>query len=298
MKDSPRPVSMLAPEARQGSNTQRHSKWVVLWSLLSALCVTLPLSAAQAEAVTPLVFGVLPYKAPQRLAADLAPLIDFLKQTTGRPVAVQTAKDYPTLIESTRRGDYDILLTAPHFARLAQTESHYQPIAMTGYQVQAVVLAPKNSSIRTLADLRGHTLAMPPREALVHYLTLELLRAQGLEPGRTVTLREFINNQLSMAAPLRGDTDASATGMLLWQTSGQKDELRALAESKQLPGIILMAHPRLSPESVQRLRKDILDFAKTPAGQAYLAASGHESWLPVPPNVMPSLDPYVHFLKD
>jgi phosphonate transport system substrate-binding protein len=251
---------------------------------------------AVAAITQPMTFGVLPYKGPQRLLSDLTPLTDVLSQVAGRPVSLQTARDYAEFLRRTAAGGYDILLTAPHFARLAEIESHYQPIAMTGYQVQAVVLVPTNSPAQSLADLQGKVIGMPQPEAMIYQLGLDLLRRQGLEPGRNITLRGFATNHLAMAAPLRGDADATVGGMLLWRTSGLGQEMRVLAESKPAPGLILMVHSRVPQLTAQGLRQAVLELHKTREGAAYLETSGHLGWHPIAPETMRSLDTYIHFI--
>lgn len=258
---------------------------------LAASCLALP-APASANITRTLTFGVLPYKTPQRLLSDLAPLSDVLSQGAGRPVSIQTAKSYAEFLQRTRSGDFDLLLTAPHFARLAETQLNYRPIAMTGYQVQAVLLVPTKSSIRSVADLHGKTIAMPEREAMTHQLGLALLKMHGLEVGHNIGLRVAASNQQGMAAPLRGEADASIGSMLLWQTSGLEKEMRALAASRAAPGMILMAHSRVSQLTLENVRGAVLRIGQTPQGAAYLKASGHQSWEPVTPAIMRSLDGY------
>lgn len=262
---------------------------VVMLLAASGLSLSVPASGVLSRGLS---FGVLPYKTPQRLLSDLAPLTDAFNQSTSRPVSIQTAKNYSEFLQRTRSESFDILLTAPHFARLAETESHYQPIAMTGYQVQAVLLVSKNAKIKSVADLQGKVIAMPQREAMIHHLGLALLRAHGLEAGRNVVLQEAMSNQLAMAAPLRGEADASIGGMLLWQTSGLQQDMRVLAASKNTPGMILMVHSRVPQLTIQALRRAVLEFGNTPQGAVYLKTSGHESWVPVTPGLMRSLDSY------
>jgi len=267
-----------------------------LWmrrSLLAITCATLGLAPGAAGAQAALTFGIFPYRTPQWLMTNFAPLRDYLQQASGRRVDMVTAPDYRTYHERVRAGDYDIIFLAPHLARLAEKESQYQRIAMTRYHIQGVIVVPKASPARRVADLRGKTLAVPTSAAFTHALALELLRRHGLEPGRDVTLRELDHNQNSMAAPLRGDADAAVTGILLWTKEGDHDRMRVLAETRAVPGFLLMAHPRLPAATVARLRKITGEFADTPSGKAYFAATGHGAWLPVDDATMRGLDPFI-----
>lgn len=262
--------------------------------LLGGICLAIALSHGSASAQEPLTFGVFPYLTAKRLVSDFTPLKDFLQQVTGQPVVMVTAPSYREFAERTRNGDYDIVFTPPHFGVQAEKESHFQRIAMTRYQIAAVILVSKDSPLQKLADLRGKTLAVPPKLSLVYLLAVKLLRDQGLAPGRDVSLREFTTNQNSMAAPLRGDADAGATGILLWQKSGQHESMRVLAESPAVSGFFLMGHSRLSSSTIAQLRKRILEFGDTEPGRAYFAATHHGAWLPIDNEVIRHVEAATH----
>lgn len=266
--------------------------------LMAIACLILWFAGGAGAAEPPLTFGIFPYRAPQWLTTTFTPLRDYLQQASGRRVDMVSAPDYQKYLERIRSGNYDIIFTAPHFGRLAEKEHQFQRIAMTRYQIQGVILVPKASSMRQMADLRGKTLAVSPPIALTHVLALELLYRQGLQPGRDIMLREFENNQNSMAAPLRGDADAAITGILLWEKEGDHEKMRVVAETQTVPGLVLMAHPRVPKATVARLRKITEEFAGTPPGQAYFAATGHGAWLPVDDTAMKRLDPVLSRIKD
>lgn len=265
---------------------------------LVIICLMLGLAPGAAGAEATLTFGIFPYRTPQWLMTHFAPLRDYLQQASGQRVNMVTAPDYRKYLERIRSGDYDILFTAPHFGRLAEKEYQYQRIAMTRYQIQGVIVVLKTSPIQHVTELRGKTLAVPPSIALTHALALELLHQRGLEPGRDITLREFENNQNSIAAPLRGDADAAVTGILLWGQWGDHKKMRVVAETQTVPGFVLMAHPRVPKATVARLRKITEEFANTSGGKGYFAATGHGAWVSVDDAAMRSLDPLLPRFKD
>lgn len=268
------------------------------WGLREIACALLALSQQAFSAEAPLSFGVFPYLSPQQLLTQFKPLSNHLELAAGQPISIETAPDYAAFRDRTREGKYDIIFTAPHFGRLAETESQYQPIAVTRYRVKGVVLVAKDSAVQQLSDLRGKVLAVPPRVSMVHVLVAELFRARGLVPGRDITLREFDTNQNSMAAPLRGDSDAGATGPLVFGSYGRRDQLRLIAQTPDVPGFLMLAHPRVSAAAVERLRKAAFAFGDTPAGQAYFTATGHGAWLAVDDATRLALDPYARYAKE
>lgn len=268
------------------------------WSLHVVFGALLLASPGARPADAPLSFGIFPYLSPQLLVAQFKPLANHLQQAAGRPLSIETAPNYTAFRDRTRAGDYDIIFTAPHFGRLAELESQYQAIAVTRYRVSGVVFVGKDSPIRQLSELRGKTIAMPPRVSMVYALTQDLFRLNGLVPGRDITLREFDTNLNSMSAPLRGDSDAGVTGPLVLSTYGQRDQLRVIAETADVAGFFMLAHPRLSAAVIDRLRKAAYAFGDTPAGKAYFAATGHGAWLPVDDATRLALDPYLRHAKE
>ncbi|WP_077038268.1 ABC transporter substrate-binding protein [Pelomonas sp. KK5] len=67
------------------------------------------------------------------------------------------------------------------------------------------IFAPEN--IRTLADLKGRTVAVGPTGGLLHTLTLQLLRARGIDDS-AIRFIDKGSNEQCYEAVLRGEADA------------------------------------------------------------------------------------------
>lgn len=241
---------------------------------------------------TPLAFGIFPYQSHQQLLGIFSPLRDHLQHSIGRQLTIVTAPDMKSFRDRTRDGEYDIVFTAPHFARLAEIDSHFQRVAITRYRTHSVIVVAKDSPLRQLSDLRGKTLAVPPATAIVNMLALELLRSKGMQAGRDFTLSEQENMQNAMFSPLRGDSDAGVSGFSPLGSFDQRDKLRVLAKSAVVPGLIIMAHPRVPKATIAALRKALFAFGDTAPGREYFAITQHGAWLPVDDATMRSLDSY------
>lgn len=241
---------------------------------------------------TPLVFGIFPYQSNTQLIAQCSPLRDYLQQAGGQQMEIVSAPDFNSFRDRTRAGEYDIVYTAPHLGRLAEIESGFKRVAITRYRTQSVILVAKDSPLQKLADLRGKSLAIPPATAIVNMLTIELLRGNGLESGRDFKLLVQDNMQNAIAAILRGDSDAGAAGLAPWRSFPQRDQLRVIAKSAEVPGLIIMAHPRVPRETIAKLRRALIAFNDTAEGKEYFALTNLGAWLPVDDATMHTLDPY------
>lgn len=266
--------------------------------LLGMVCI-LVLMGRQAYAdESPLTFGIIPYQSHQQLISIFSPLRDYLQQASGQKLTIISAPDFKSFRDRTKSGEYDIVFTAPHFARLAEIDSQFQRVAITRYRVHSVILVAKDSPVRNLADLRGKTLAVPPATSMVYMLTMELLRSKGMEPGRDFTLHMQDNMQNAMVASLRGDSDAGTVGFASWSIYPQQDMLRVLAKTAEVPGLIIMAHPRVPKATVAKLSKALFTFGNTPEGKAYFASTLHGAWLPVDDATVRTLDRYLQQARD
>lgn len=272
--------------------------------LIQTLCLGLLIlwggAPARASDTSDLVLGVFPYVSPAQLATFHTPLRDQLSKSLNRPVTLVTAPDFDSFVERTRLGQYDIVITAPHLGRLAETRDGYRPLAMTGHTVQGIFLARKDSNIRTLEDLRGKSVMIAQRTSIIYQMAEQLLREHGLVPGESVTIRETRTHNNAMQAPVRGEADASVTGTLLWRVLGdeQKDQLRVIGTTDEAPGFIVMANRRLPRAQADAIRTLLLGFHELPGSEGYFATTGYKRFHAVDDRAMKKLDPYTRILTE
>jgi len=256
--------------------------------------------SALASENTPLTLGVFPYVTPVQLASFHTPLKDYLAKSLQRPVSLVTAPDFDSFVDRTREGQYDIIITAPHLGRLAETRDGYKRLAQTRHVVQGIFLARKDSNIHRIEDLRGKNLMIAQKVSIIYQMAEHTLREKGLVPGESVTIVETRTHNNAMHAPLRGEADASVTGTLLWRVlkDDQKDQMRVIGTTEEAPGFMLMANPRLSNRDIAKIRKLLLDFHRVPGSEAYFSTTGYEKFDLIDDKVMKKLDPYTRVLTN
>jgi phosphonate transport system substrate-binding protein len=256
--------------------------------------------SAWASDPPPLTLGVFPYVTPAQLAAFHAPLKDYLAKNLGRPVTLVTAPDFMSFVDRTRDGQYDIVFTAPHLGRLAETRDGYKRVAQTSHTVQGFFLARKGSDIRKIEDLRGKTVMIAQKVSIVYQMAEHTLRENGLVPDESVTIIDTRTHNNAMHAPLRGEADASVTGKLLWYVldDKQKEQLQIIGTTEEAPGFLVMAHPRLATQDIDKIKKLLLNFHLRPNSESYFTTNGFERFQAVDDRAMKGLDPYIQiFLK-
>ena len=248
--------------------------------------------------VKPLEVGIFPYISARALLNMYQPVRLYLEKTLHRPVQFYTAPDFKAFIEHTQRGEYDLILTAPHFARLAQTDAGYVPLLGYTKELRGVVVVAKNSPISSLYDLRGKTIALPNRLALVSITGLQLLH-DNLPPDNKLQLVTETSHSNALLSVQRGDSDAAITEMVVLSQmpAGMRNSVRILATTVPLSQVMYLGHPRLGEKYLQQIKAALLQFAASPSGEAFLEASGYDKLQPIPEASLKSMDPYVKELK-
>lgn len=267
--------------------------------LLSALFGLALISTPVRAAPPSLEIGVFPYLSTRTVLTIHQPLRQYLEKASGRAAQLFTAPDFKTFIERTQHGDYDIVVTAPHFARLAQTEAGFVPLAMYTRELRGLVVVAKQSPYKDIGELRGQTIAIPNRLAIVSSMSLQLLRDRGLQPGSDFKLLAAASHNSGVLSVQRGEAQAAIVSVTALQQMPDelKDSVRVLATTDQVPHVMYLAHSRLGAAETERIRAALLHFAESPEGRAFLQANGFEGIRPVNEADLKRMDPYVTELK-
>ena len=264
------------------------------------LMLVLAGAVAQAADVSPLTLGIFPYVSRGKLMELHTPLKLYLEQKLGRPIDMVTAPDFVEFMKRTQKGDYDLVFTAPHLGRLAETRDGYVRIVMTGHHVQSVFLARKDSGIHRIDDLKGKTIMIAQPISIVYQLSVHELARHGLEPGRDITIIDTRTHNNALYAPARRESDASATGIVLWRDAEPeiKNQLIEIGHTQEVPGFMMMGNKRLPPALIKRVQTALLNFNKLPESKAYFEETQFKRFEKIDDKTMKGLDPYVRVLTE
>lgn len=259
------------------------------------------MSAAENKAsIAPLEIGIFPYLSTRTVLTTYQPLRQYLQNRLQRPVLFITAPNLRTFVERTQNGEYRFVLTAPHFGRLAEQDAGYLPMLRPKRELHATLVVNQDSALHHISELRGKTVATPDSIAIISMLGVNLLRANGLEPGKDVVLQAMPSHDAAVWSLQKGDSAAaiiSATALQQMPIE-LKSGIRILASSNGVPPIMFMAHPKVPRGEVKLMTTLLLDFAEnTPEGRNFMRDTGYLGLLPSTSKEMKSLDPYVKELK-
>lgn len=254
-------------------------------------------SAAAAD--KPLEFGVFPNLSARTVVTLYQPLRVYLERHLGRPVNIYTAPDFKVFVQRSLKREYDFTVAAPHFARLAQQEAGYRPLAVYSRELRAILVVAQDGPVKSVADLKGQAVALPDSLALMSMYAVQLLREGGLQPGKDVTLTDARSHDNAVSAVTHGEAAAAATSAapLAQMPAELKNNVRILATSDKAPHQMFMASPRLSAADAERLGKLLLDFAATPEGRRFIETNRFGGIRPITEAELKQLDPYAAEVK-
>lgn len=264
---------------------------IKLLAVLTVLAAVLPAALAQGGE---LIFGVYPYLSPNQIVEQYSPLSDHLAKALGRPVVLRSAPNFAQFIDRTRAGEYDIIFTAPHMGRLAETRDGYRPLAQSGNPFIFIALAKKGSPVKSLEDMRDRGLAVGAELSMTYQVMNQALGKSGLELGKNVKFIDTSSFSNIIEAVLRGEADAGAAPTILLNSAPaeQRAQLQEIFRSKPLPSFFLLGHPRNGDAVLKKLHAALTNFAGTPAGKTFFAKSLQGDFRPLDASTMKRLDPF------
>ncbi|CAK0761795.1 phosphonate transport system substrate-binding protein [Azospirillaceae bacterium] len=248
---------------------------------------------------------VLPYINMQGLLIAYGPLATYLEKELNRPVKIVSARDYPTLLQQTAQRAYPILITASHFARLAQVDSGYTPILRPITNFHELILVRKESPIQSFADLKSKSISIPDILAQVRMIFAVSLRAIGMDPLHDVIFISSGSHKNAAYATHNRDTDAAlvSEGAYRHMSDDIKSDLRVISPPHTLSNresipVVYLTSPTLSPQTAQHIATRIESFANhVPEGIAWINSLKYGGLRPPTQDEMTAMDEQVNELR-
>lgn len=240
-------------------------------------------------------FGFLPIFSPEALVKLHKPLKDHLETDLKLHVEMVSSPDFKLFNSRTKNLSYDLIFTAPHLARLAETEYKYQRIAATSHRGSANFLVRADSGIKSIKDLKGLSIALPPDSAIIHHMALRTLRERGIEAGKNIRVITTKSHNDPVLRLLSQMVNSAAIGKAPWARIKEEtgDQVIVIGQSVSIPGFMILANPKLPIKRVQAIRKSFIKFGLTPVGKKYLEKSGYKKMVPISDQDMHDMDFYL-----
>jgi phosphonate transport system substrate-binding protein len=255
----------------------------------------LPADVAAARGDT-LVVGVLPNIAAAALTAQYDHLRNYFERLNAQKVFIVVPANFKAFFDSMSKGEYDLAVSASHFARVAQLDARLVPLALYEPRISALFITPIDSTLASPSELRGKALAFANPQSLVALYGQQWLRQQGLEPGKDVEVKAARTDLGVGRMLLTGEVAAAIMSNGEFRSIPQDESVRLkIRESfASIPNFIVMGHPRLGAERLARLKSQLLAFpADKDDGAAFAKAAGINAIVDADDATLRELDPYV-----
>lgn len=278
----------------QSTHPRLHSlRHLATASLICLLACWLQLANATevnaAPANRPLKFGVLPMFSPVTLFDRFAPLRDYLSQRLQREVLLETAPSYETFKQRTLTQQYDIVLTAPHFAVAAVQSGHYHLSVIPTNPLAAYLVVRNDSSIQQLDELRGKTIATPSTNAFITLIGKQYLQKHGLNDA-SVTYLDFNSHNAAYQSVLGKESQAALISNNIYnQAIAEAKPLRKIAMTNNYPGIVYLTSVNLPDTMTIDIQKALIDLSNNQQGTNILKKLIHPGYMKPPPGLLDEL---------
>lgn len=249
---------------------------MVIKRLLELLCITLIMLISttafadinQNKSDEDVVFSILPFLSPVALMKRFTPLRQYLENTTGKTIAIESAPNFPEYLRRTVNHDYDVVYTAPHFVPFTLKDGHYQLLAASN-NLAAHIIVGNSGNIKNIEQLAGKRIAHGPKEAFLVIIGKYLLKEKGLEGKNAPIFMPYKSHNAALRAVSGGDADAAIVGSFHMKLVAENN-LKPIAATPQYPGIAILASKEL-PESFRNtLAKSFISIKESEEGRETL----------------------------
>lgn len=232
------------------------------------LLITMLLSnSAFAEQV--LQFGVLNQRSVLLTAQLWNPILAYVTEKTGVPLALAMGRTVDDSTAKTVRGDFDFVYTN-HLFTPERDKLGYRVIArFDNAGISGLVVTAANSAYKTLSDLNNQTIAFPSVSSFAAYT----LTKNALDQAAVHIQPQFVGNQEAALSNVQyGKAVAAGVNNVVLATYSQreKEQFRILYQSPVYFDIPVMANPRVPAATVNKVQAALANMAQDARGKQIL----------------------------
>jgi len=245
--------------------------------LFLLLCLMAPQSHADEPAA--IHFGVLSIAQPSRIYTKWQPFADYMSVQLGKPVEIVVPRGFGKMKKTIENGEVDFFYINSYvFYRLFKAGKAVPVAQMENIDGKTTsrseVFVRKNSGIKTVDDLKGKEVAfVSPMGAGGYMAPRAYLYEYGLEGGKDFEEVFTKNLSNSIHGVLLGDYDAGTMCGVNYKLMSHKvktGDLKVIAISDEYPENLIAARSGLSPELINRFRRQLLALDESADGQQLL----------------------------
>lgn len=210
-----------------------------------------------------------------RVVAKYGGLANLIGESIKRRVVVVFVREFTALEEGMKTGRFDFVMARPSdYPARGLRNYGYNYVAHAKPDGQCLIVVPKTSAIKTLADAKGKRWVFPEKAAYMSKFCTAELRDQGIDLEKEKVT--YVREQATIGQYLEGSFAdiggvASYSGLARdWQKAGHTVLHRSVVQ----PYFPLIAARRIEPRQVEAVQKQLLTIEDNPMGHDVLKSIG------------------------
>ena len=257
-------------------------------SALLCLCgvFAAPLQAQQVFKIT-----AIPDESPTELARKSAPLVKYLEEKLGMKVEFTPVSDYAAAVEVLVNKQVDLAWFGGFTFVQASARSGGKVVPLVQREEDTKfrsVFITADPAIKSLADLKGHTLSFgAPSSTSGHLMPRSFLMEAKIDPDKDLKRVAFSGaHDATIAAVAAGKVDAGALNISVWEkfVADKKvdtDKVRVIFTTPTYYDYNWTVHADMPAALKEKLTKAFLDLnPNTPEGKEVLALQRATRFVP------------------
>lgn len=206
---------------------------------------------------------------PEAVIDQWKPLIDYISTSLNLPVEIVIRNSFDGLIDGMRRGEIDITVAGQLQYVLAEKAIAAKLIAGavrdTTTNYDSIIAVRKDSNLRSLEDLRGHSFAFTDLYSNSGYLVPRIIMAKN---GITQPLDYFSevtftgHHSASLEALYDGRVDAAAISSYFLDANSKGDDLLTITSGGPQAPEPIFARSDLDPKLSASLQRTLIDISQ------------------------------------
>ncbi|WP_083232454.1 phosphate/phosphite/phosphonate ABC transporter substrate-binding protein [Endozoicomonas atrinae] len=233
-------------------------------------CLFLSFSA-MAESQRVYLFGVVPQFAVQQTVETWQPVLDELEIISGLQFQFHPSPSIPEFEKQFQEGKFDFAYMNPYHAIVASHEQGYIPLIRDlSRQLYGILVVRNDSSLQSVEELAGKTVAFPSPNALGAAL---IPRAEFSRTYRIQVNELYVKSHSSVYLNVLLGKASAGGGVqrtLSLQPRRIRDQLRVLYKTPRVASHPVVSHPRVTDTVKEQFRSAFIELADSKKGRGLL----------------------------
>jgi phosphonate transport system substrate-binding protein len=262
--------------------------------LAAALSLAGPRLSPAAEANT-LRLGLMPVYGIRTLMHRYEPVRIYFARLLGKSVRIETAPDFRRYLHSILAGEFDIAVAAAHFARIAQLDAGWIPLAQFEPDHDTLLIVRAADAGKDVRLLAGQEVAVIDRMAITVMGALHYLEHQGLRADKDFRVTEYRNHASVVHSLISGASAVAVTTThgLHQIPSDLRARIAVYRSVSDIPAFAFIAAPGMARPDVEKLRAGLLGFSHETEGIEFMAQNSYTGLHAATETAMRRADPFL-----